>query len=222
MTVQRILEEPLIIGGVKNKEDRLQRVRKSMEEVKLTPVEDFLQKFPHMLSGGQQQRVVIARAMIMEPRFLVADEPVSMLDASVRVEILKLLRGLQETHQPLGDLHHARPLHGQLFLRAHLRDVRRTSWSRKGTVREILDNPPPPLHDGAADRHLRAGCAQRRDVQGGAAGRAAQPGQPADRLPFPPTLPTNHPRVCARSRSRPNSSRSRVTWWPAGCINNGS
>jgi peptide/nickel transport system ATP-binding protein len=61
-------------------------------------VEDFLEKFPHMLSGGQQQRVVIARAMIMEPKFLVADEPVSMLDASVRVEILKLLRGLQTKH----------------------------------------------------------------------------------------------------------------------------
>jgi peptide/nickel transport system ATP-binding protein len=98
MSVQRILEEPLVIGGVKSKEERLQRVRKVMEEVKLFPVEDFLAKFPHMLSGGQQQRVVIARAMILEPRMIVADEPVSMLDASVRVEILKLLRGLQESH----------------------------------------------------------------------------------------------------------------------------
>ena len=98
MTVQRILEEPLIIGGVKDKNERYARIRKIMEEVKLSPVEDSLPKYPHMLSGGQQQRVVIARAMIMEPKFLVADEPVSMLDASVRVEILKLLRGLQEKH----------------------------------------------------------------------------------------------------------------------------
>lgn len=98
MTIQRILEEPLIIGGVKNKDERLQRIKKTMEEVKLAPVEDFLEKFPHMLSGGQLQRVVIARAMILEPKFIVADEPVSMLDASVRVEILKLLRGLQEKH----------------------------------------------------------------------------------------------------------------------------
>jgi peptide/nickel transport system ATP-binding protein len=98
MSVERILEEPLIIGGVKNKEERLRRIQKVMEEVKMTPVEDFLEKFPHMLSGGQQQRIVIARAMIMEPQFLVADEPVSMLDASVRVEILKLLRGLQAKH----------------------------------------------------------------------------------------------------------------------------
>jgi peptide/nickel transport system ATP-binding protein len=98
MSIQRIMEEPLIIGGVKNKHERLRRIRKVMEEVKLFPVEDFLAKFPHMLSGGQQQRVVIARAMILEPKMIVADEPVSMLDASVRVEILKLLRGLQATH----------------------------------------------------------------------------------------------------------------------------
>jgi peptide/nickel transport system ATP-binding protein len=98
MPVRRILEEPLIIGGVKDKAERMQRIRKTMEEVKLAPVDDFLEKFPHMLSGGQQQRVVIARAMILEPKFIVADEPVSMLDASVRVEILKLLRGLQEKH----------------------------------------------------------------------------------------------------------------------------
>jgi peptide/nickel transport system ATP-binding protein len=98
MTVERILEEPLIVGNVRSQEERSRRIRKVMEEVKMTPVEDFLEKFPHMLSGGQQQRVVIARAMIMEPKFLVADEPVSMLDASVRVEILKLLRGLQTKH----------------------------------------------------------------------------------------------------------------------------
>jgi len=98
MTIQRILEEPLIINGVKDKEDRLQRIHKILEEVKLTPIEEVLPKFPHMLSGGQQQRVVIARAMVMEPKLLVADEPVSMLDASVRVEILRLLRNLQETH----------------------------------------------------------------------------------------------------------------------------
>jgi len=98
MQVRRILEEPLIIGGIHSSRERLDRIRKIMEEVKLAPVEDFLEKFPHMLSGGQLQRVVIARAMILEPKFIVADEPVSMLDASVRVEILKLLRGLQEKH----------------------------------------------------------------------------------------------------------------------------
>lgn len=98
MNIQRILEEPLIINGVKDQAERLRRIEKTLQEVKLTPIEEVLPKFPHMLSGGQQQRVVIARAMIMEPKLLVADEPVSMLDASVRVEILRLLRNLQESH----------------------------------------------------------------------------------------------------------------------------
>lgn len=98
MKIQRILEEPLIINGVKDARERLERIQRAMEEVKLSPVDDFLTKFPHMLSGGQQQRVVLARAMILEPKLIVADEPVSMLDASVRVEILKLMRSLQEKH----------------------------------------------------------------------------------------------------------------------------
>ena len=98
MNIQKILEEPLVINKFKDPKERMDRVRKVMEEVKLHPIEDYLDKFPHMLSGGQQQRVVIARALILEPKLIVADEPVSMLDASVRVEILKLLEKLQETH----------------------------------------------------------------------------------------------------------------------------
>ncbi|MCS7103952.1 MAG: ABC transporter ATP-binding protein [Thermofilaceae archaeon] len=96
MTIFRILEEPLIIHKVGSKEERREMVFRALEEVRLTPVEDFAFKYPHMLSGGQLQRVAIARALILRPSFVVADEPVSMLDASVRVEVLTLMRELQE------------------------------------------------------------------------------------------------------------------------------
>ncbi|HOR01006.1 MAG TPA: ABC transporter ATP-binding protein [Anaerolineae bacterium] len=97
MSVERILAEPMIINGISSAAERRERMHKALAEVKMTPVEEFLPKFPHMISGGQQQRVVIARSIILGPKMLVADEPVSMLDASVRVEILKLLRNLQQT-----------------------------------------------------------------------------------------------------------------------------
>ena len=92
----RILEEPLIIHKLGDREQRRRRIYEALEEVKLTPIEEFTPKFPHMLSGGELQRVAIARALSLRPELVIADEPVSMLDASVRVEILTLLRELQE------------------------------------------------------------------------------------------------------------------------------
>jgi len=96
MNVRRILGEPLIVHGMRDRARREQRIRQVLEEVRLSPPDGFLGKFPHMLSGGQQQRVVIARALILEPAMIIADEPVSMLDASVRVEILNLLRHIRD------------------------------------------------------------------------------------------------------------------------------
>ncbi|MCC5973763.1 MAG: ABC transporter ATP-binding protein [Rubellimicrobium sp.] len=96
MDVATILAEPLKVHGIRDPAERDRRVLAALDEVGLTPAQEFLGKFPHMLSGGQQQRVVIARALILEPSLMIADEPVSMLDASVSAGILRLLRRIQE------------------------------------------------------------------------------------------------------------------------------
>lgn len=98
MNIKTILEEPMKIHKVPP-EERKKRVVEVLEEVGLTPPEDFLPKYPHMLSGGQLQRVAIARAILMYPKLLIADEPVSMLDASVRIEILMLFKELQQKYK---------------------------------------------------------------------------------------------------------------------------
>jgi peptide/nickel transport system ATP-binding protein len=98
-TVERILMEPLIINDIGNSiQERREIVYRALQDVKLEPPELFANKYPHMLSGGQRQRVAIARSLITNPRFIVADEPVSMLDASVRVEIMYLLKSIQEKY----------------------------------------------------------------------------------------------------------------------------
>ena len=97
--VYDILEEPLLITKVgETKAERRELIYKALEEVRLVPQEEFIGRFPHQLSGGQRQRVAIARALILNPEFLVADEPVSMLDLSIRAEILELMRELKEKH----------------------------------------------------------------------------------------------------------------------------
>jgi len=98
MKVKDILEEPLILHQIGDKRERLELINRALEDVKLTPVEKFMDKYPHMLSGGQRQRICIARALILKPNYIVADEPVSMIDASSRAEILYLLRDLQQRY----------------------------------------------------------------------------------------------------------------------------
>jgi peptide/nickel transport system ATP-binding protein len=143
MTVERILKEPMIVNGVKDKEEQMRRIVKALTEVKMTPVEDFLHKYPHMLSGGQQQRIVIARAMVMEPKLLVADEPVSMLDASVRVEILKLLRNLQQS-RGLGVMYITHDLSTVRYFSERVFVMYAGQIIEKSEINDLIANPKHP------------------------------------------------------------------------------
>jgi oligopeptide/dipeptide ABC transporter ATP-binding protein len=98
MTIGEIVAEPLTVHGLaKDKTELRRRVVAALEDAGLKPAERFLDRLPHELSGGQRQRVVIASALVLEPALLLADEPVSMLDVSIRAEILNLLADLRRS-----------------------------------------------------------------------------------------------------------------------------
>ncbi len=96
--VRQTIEEPMIVHGVGgSKQERTERIDDALTRAGLTPPELYRERYPHELSGGQRQRVAIAASLVLDPKLLVADEPVSMLDVSVRAGILSLLDGLRRS-----------------------------------------------------------------------------------------------------------------------------
>ena len=161
MTVEDAVGDALRVQGVKSAEGRRARVIDALERVGLSPVELFLNKYPRDLSGGQKQRVVIARAIIMDPSVLVADEPISMLDMSVRAKILQLMLDLKQ-QLDLSYVYITHDLASAKFFCDRIAIMYLGRIVEVGATDEIFENPRHPytkallaaIPDPDPDRHI--------------------------------------------------------------------
>ncbi len=142
--VYDILEEPLLIHNIGSSiAERRALIEEALENVRLTPPDEFIDRYPHMLSGGQRQRVAIARCLILNPDVIVADEPVSMLDVSVRAELLNLMKDLIEK-QDLTYLYITHDVSTTRFFAKHIGVMYLGDIVEQGPVGNVLDNPLHP------------------------------------------------------------------------------
>jgi peptide/nickel transport system ATP-binding protein len=140
--VRDTVAEPLVIHRIGTRAERVERARDALERAGLSPADLFLDRYPHELSGGQRQRVAIAAALVLEPKLLIADEPVSMLDVSVRAGILDLLDGLRRGGLGILMITH------DLSTAAHYADRIMVMYLgrivEEGPAREIVSDPRHP------------------------------------------------------------------------------
>jgi oligopeptide/dipeptide ABC transporter ATP-binding protein len=140
--VRATVEEPLVIHGVGSRETRRQEVLSALALAGLSPPELYVDRYPHELSGGQRQRVAIAASLVLHPDLLVADEPVSMLDVSVRAGILSILDDLRG--RGLGILMITHDLSTAARFADRIAVMYLGRIVEQGEAREIVDNPQHP------------------------------------------------------------------------------
>lgn len=141
--VKNILERPLRIHGIKERGDIQQKLEEVLQDVELTPAEIFLDKFPHELSGGQRQRVAFARSIITKPRIILADEPTSMLDVSIKSSILNLMLKLRQEHK-IAFIHVTHDLASARYVSDRIVVMYAGMILEEGVAQEIVDSPLHP------------------------------------------------------------------------------
>ena len=150
MKIGDIVSEPLEIHNAGNKQQRMKRVIEVLQEVKLEPAEEIIKKYPHMLSGGQRQRVVLARALALKPKIILADEPVSMLDVSIRAEMLELMKELQKKYN-ISFLYITHDLATAKYFGQRIGILYLGKIVEIGQIDEVLDNPKHPYTQALID-----------------------------------------------------------------------
>jgi peptide/nickel transport system ATP-binding protein len=143
-TIRYHLERPLRLHGELRDETALEkRVNELLETVGLTPAADFAARHPHQLSGGQRQRVAIARALSVNPALIVADEPTSMLDVSLRIDLLNLMRDIKK-ERDIGYLFITHDLGSARYFADRLLVMYAGEIVESGGSEEVLDAPSHP------------------------------------------------------------------------------
>ena len=150
MKIGDIVSEPLEIHNTGNKQQRMKRVIEVLQEVKLEPAEEIIKKYPHMLSGGQRQRVVLARALALKPKIIIADEPVSMLDVSIRAEMLELMKELQ-TKYNISFIYITHDLATAKYFGQRIAILYLGKIVETGPINQVLENPKHPYTQALID-----------------------------------------------------------------------
>jgi peptide/nickel transport system ATP-binding protein len=150
MKIGDIVSEPLEIHKIGDKQDRSKRVIEVLREVKLEPAEEIVKRYPHMLSGGQRQRVVLARALALNPKVILADEPVSMLDVSIRAEMLELMQELQKKYN-ISFIYITHDLATARYFGQRIGILYMGKIVEIGAINQVLTNPKHPYTQALID-----------------------------------------------------------------------
>ena len=154
LSIYDIISEPLIIHNIGNTGTIKEIVRDMMKSVGLAPPDDFFYRYPHQMSGGQRQRIAIARAMVLKPEFVVADEPTSMLDASIAIHIFNILSDIQKKLN-VTFLFITHSLAAARYLCDRIAVIYKGELVEIGPAEDIIQNPSHPYTRALIDAHPR-------------------------------------------------------------------